>query len=122
LRSSEITSLSDLLKQSSVEQQVLDSTISVPAGQRRAWPIIVDRNRMSNPELEGSFSSSGGVGGNIRVLVLNHNAIVYDSGRTTNGQVHVPLSAGVYQLVLDNGASAIFARSVTADFKLHYIR
>jgi len=55
LRSSEVTSLADLLKQNTVEQQLLASTVSVPAGQSRMWSIVVDRNRMSNPELRFLF-------------------------------------------------------------------
>lgn len=122
MHSTEITQLSDLARQNTVVQAILDSTISVPAGNRRAYPIVVDHNRMASPELEGSFSSSGGLGGNIRVLVVSQNGVLYDSGRVTNGNVHVPLAAGTYQLVIDNSGSAMFPRNVTGDFKLHYVR
>jgi len=122
LRSSEITSLADLAKQNTVVKDVLDSTISVPAHEQRVVPIVVDRNRMSNPELEGSFSSKGGAGGNVRVAVLDQNTVVYDSGRTTNGRIQLPLRAGPYRLVIDNSGSALFARNVTCDFKLHYVK
>ena len=122
LHNSEVTQLSDLAKQNTVEQEVMDSTVSVPAGHRRAFPILVDHNRMANPELEGTFSSKGGLGGNIRVFVVGQNGVLYDSGRTTSGTVHVPLAAGAYQLVIDNTGSAMFARSVTGEFKLHYVR
>jgi S1-C subfamily serine protease len=122
LRSSEITSLADLAKQNTVVKEVLDSTISVPAHEQRVVPIVVDRNRMSNPELEGSFSSKGGAGGNVRVAVLDQNAVVYDSGRTTNGRIQLPLRAGNYRLVIDNSGSSLFGRNVTCDFKLHYVK
>ena len=114
--------VSALAKQNTVEQPIMESTISVPAHERRLFPIMIDRNRMANPELDGSFSSQGGVGGNIRVMVIGQTGIVYDSDRTTDGTLRLPLPAGVYQLVLDNSCSAMFARSVSGDIKLHYVR
>jgi S1-C subfamily serine protease len=122
LHDSTITSLADLAKQNTVVKQVLGSTISVPAHQRRVLPIVVNPHQMSNAELKGSFSSRGGVDGVIRIMVLNQNSVVYDSGRTTTGTVHLPLRAGTYQLVLDNTRSALFPRSVTSDFNLCYVK
>jgi S1-C subfamily serine protease len=122
LQSSEVTPLADISKQNTVEQEVLSSTISVPAHQRRVFTIAVNRNRMSNPELEGTFTSSGGVGGEVRVFVVTQNTTVYDSGRAASGSVHLKLGTGIYQLVIDNSASALFPRSVTADFKFHYVK
>lgn len=122
LQNAETTTLADLARQNTVEQPVLESTISVPAHNRHNFLIAVDRNRMSDAELDGSFSSSGGLGGQIRVLVVGQNVLLYDSGRTTNGTIHLKLPAGAYQLVIDNSGSAMFARSVSGDFKLHYVR
>lgn len=123
LTASDLTSLADLAIQNTVEQPILESTISVPAHDHRAFPILIDRNRMSNPELEGSFSSTGGFGGNIRVLVIGQQGgVLYDSGRVTTGTLRVQLPAGAYQLIIDNSASAVFPRNVTGDFKLHYVR
>lgn len=122
LRSSEFTTLSDLAKQNTVEQEIVSSTISVPAHQRRAFAVFVDQNRMADPELVGTFSSSGGFGGEIRVLVATANNVLYDSGRTTSGRLHLPLGSGLYQVVIDNTGSAMFPRSVSADLKFHYIK
>ena len=122
LHSSDLITLRELAQQNTVEQEIVGSTISVPAHQRRAFTIVVDGNRMADPELDGTFSSSGGLGGQIRVYVAATNNVVYDSGRTTNGTIRVPLGAGIYQLVIDNTESAMFPRSVTADFKLHYVK
>ena len=122
LRNSDVTVLSELAKQNTVDQEVMESTISVPAGNRRAFPILVDHNRMADSKLEGTFSSTGGVGGNIRVLVVGQNRVLYDSGRANSGTVHVALAAGSYQLVIDNSGSAMFPRSITGDFKLHYVK
>lgn len=122
LRSSEVTTLSDLAKQNMVEQEIVGSTISVPAHQRRAFAVFVDRNRMADPALDGTFSSSGGFGGEIRVYVATANTVVYDSGRTTSGRLHLPLGPGLYQVVIDNTGSAMFPRSVSADLKFHYVK
>jgi S1-C subfamily serine protease len=122
LHDSTITSLENLAKQNTVVKQLLGSTISVPAHQRRVLPIVVNPHQMSNAELKGSFSSRGGADGVIRIMVLNQNSVVYDSGRTTTGTVHLPLRAGTYQLVLDNTRSAVFPRSVTSDFNLRYVK
>jgi S1-C subfamily serine protease len=122
LRSSELTTLSDLAKQNIVEQEIVGSTISIPAHQRRAFAVFVDRNRMADPGLDGTFSSSGGFGGEIRVYVATANNVVYDSGRTTSGRLHLPLGPGLYQVVIDNTGSAMFSRSVSADLKFHYVK
>jgi S1-C subfamily serine protease len=122
LRSTDVTSLSDLAKRNTVVKQLLASSVSVPAHERRVLPIVVDRNQMANPQLEGSFSSKGGAGGNIRVAVLNQRGVVYDSGRTTNGEIQLSLRPGAYQLVLDNSGSMMFSRTVTCDFKLRYVK
>jgi hypothetical protein len=55
-------------------------------------------------------------------MVVNQNSVVYDSSRTASGTVHLPLKAGTYQLVVDNTGSALFARSVTSDFNLRYVK
>jgi S1-C subfamily serine protease len=122
LHSSQITSLADLAEQNTVSHDVLATTISVPAHQQRVVPILVDRNLMASPELEGTFSSSGGAGGNVRVAVLSQGMAVYDSGRTNSGTMHLPLRAGAYQLVIDNSGSVMFARNVTCDIKLRYVK
>jgi len=118
----DVTTLADLAKQNTVEKQLVGSTLSVAAGQRFMLPITVDQNQMASPELEGSFSSSGGAGGKIRVVVLDQNSAVYDSGRAKDGTIKVPLKTGTYRLVLDNTGSLMFARSVTADLKLRYVK
>ena len=94
LQSADLTSLGDLARQNTVEQQIVGSTLSVPAHQRRAYTIVVDRNHMADPKLDGTFSSAGGFGGEIRVYVAMGNELIYDSGRTTSGTIHVPLFAG----------------------------
>jgi S1-C subfamily serine protease len=123
LHSGTLTTLSDLSRGNTVVRELVNSTISVPARQRVSWPLEIDRNHMTSPELQGSFSSTGGMGGNIRVVVASQQGgLVYDSGRTTSGTVHMPLTAGRYVVVVDNTESMMFPRSVTADFSLKYVK
>lgn len=122
LHSSDLTSIEDIARQNTVEEQVVGSTISVPAHERRAFTIAVNRNSMADAELDGTFSSTGGLGGQIRVFLATQNSVIYDSGRTVSGTVHLPLGPGIYQLVIDNSGSMMLPRSVTADFKFHYVK
>jgi S1-C subfamily serine protease len=117
-----LTTLSDLSRENAVVRGLVNSTFSVPAKQRVSWPLEIDGNHMASPELQGSFSSTGGMGGNIRVFVQGQQGVVYDSGRTASGIVHMPLASGRYVVVVDNSGSVMFPRSVTADFSLKYVK
>ena len=79
---------------------------------------------MDDAELKGSFQSSGGMNGKIRVFVRDQgtNRILYDSLLQSNGAVDVKLQPGAYILVMSNAASIMFARTVTTDLALHYVR
>ncbi len=123
LHNGTVTTLADLSRENTVVRELVNSTISVPAKQRVSWPLSIDRNHMASPELQGTFNSTGGLGGNIRVVVASQQGgLVYDSGRTTSGTVHMPLNAGRYVVVVDNTGSIMFPRSVTADFSLKYVK
>jgi len=120
-----LTSLSDLTTRNTVVQPLLSSTVTVAAGQNYELPpIVIDENRMDDAELGGNFQSSGGVGGRIRVIVQNRqtNAILYDSGRVTTGQFFSKLDPGVYRVVLDNGGSLAFPRTVAVRLALRFVR
>jgi len=123
LHSGTLTTMSDLSRENAVVRELVNSTFSVQAKQHVSWPLEIDVNHMASPELQGSFSSAGGMGGNIRVFVQSQQGgLVYDSGRTTSGTVHLPLKAGRYAVVVDNSGSMMFPRSVTADFSLKYVK
>ena len=67
-----LTSLSDLTTRNTVVQTLMNSSVTIAAGQSyQLPPIVIDENRMDNAELGGNFQSSGGVGGRIRVIVQN---------------------------------------------------
>ncbi|MHB8734792.1 MAG: S1C family serine protease [Terriglobales bacterium] len=114
--------LAEVAHANTVADSICDQVLSIPAGRQIAWTINVDPNRMSNAELDGGFSSSGGLGGNIRVEVLHGQQVLYDSGRVMQGQVHQDLSAGSYSLIIDNTGSALFGRNVQAHLYLSYVK
>ncbi len=117
-----VSSLAEIVQSNTVVQEVFGASVSIPAHQFMTRPFTVDRNRMSVPQLDGSFTSSGGLGGNIRVFVQQNDRIVYDSGRSTSGNVHLKLQPGTYQLVFDNRGSAMFPRTVSGAFTLRYVQ
>ena len=123
MANTEVGSLQDLIARNTVVQPLIRSTFSVPARQRQSWSFVVDGDRMANPELVGSFSSTGGLGGQVQFLVVTaENQELYDSGRTTGEAVRVSLPVGKCTLVFDNSVSLVFPRNVTADFSLRYVR
>jgi len=103
-----------------VTSLLLDDTISVPAGEVRAWYFTVPAN-VEDPQLIGSFSSAGGVGGNIQIQILVGSATVYSTPRVTHGRINLGLiSPANYTVVFDNRGSVMFKRDVTVRLELHY--
>lgn len=122
LNSTNLTQLQQVARENTVESNLLASTITVPAGQSVTYPINIDRNKMASPELDGTFSSSGGMGGNIRLLLTDGSQVIYDSGRVSSGNIHLPLKPGTYGLVVDNRGSLMFPRNVNANINLRYVK
>jgi S1-C subfamily serine protease len=120
-----LTPLADLTVQNIVVRSLLNSTVTIAAGQNYELPpIVIDENGMSDAELVGRFQSSGGVGGNIRVYVQNAqtNGILYNSGRVRSGQFGLRLKPGIYRLVISNSESLTFPRTVTALLGLRFVK
>jgi S1-C subfamily serine protease len=117
-------SLTEVAQENTVSENVLDGPMAIPARGNRAWTITLDRNRMSNPALDGQFQSTGGADGLIRLAVAcNPGGLLYDSRRVTYAQVHVDLpSEGACQLMIDNSASLMFGRTVTGTIALRYVK
>jgi S1-C subfamily serine protease len=118
-----LTSLSDLAAQNTVVRPLLNSTMTIAAGQKLEWPVVIDE-RMDNAEIRGAFHSSGGVGGRIRVFVADTvaNRLLYDSGRVESGQFDLKLRPGGYRLVCDNTESLVFPRTVAIGFALRFVK
>jgi S1-C subfamily serine protease len=119
-----LTTLSELTAQNTVVRPLLNSTVSIAAGENYELPILIDENEMDNAEFGGNFQSYGGVGGHIRVFVQEqgNGRILYNSGRVTSGQFGLALHPGAYRLVISNTESLLFPRTVTALFGLRFVK
>lgn len=93
--------------------------------------ICVD-NRMSDAYLRGDFHANGGLGNDIKVLVMSEEDYVnwangheanalYSSGRKTAGSFNLALrEPGTYRVVYDNGFAFIFRKTVASRVTLEY--
>jgi hypothetical protein len=111
---------------------LISGSFSLSARSVKAVPVPVT-NGMSNVRLVGRFSAAGGMGNDVEVLLFDHRddftnwtnghaaKVMYQSGRTTVGNLNVPLPAtGGYTLVFSNTFAFFLPRTITADVKLEY--
>jgi len=81
--------------------------------------------------VDGTFSAAGGADDMIFAYVLDEDAFatfkneqpastVYNSGKVTQGSIHVPISPGTYYLVFDNKFSRDASKAVQVAVTLHY--
>jgi len=114
--------LSDVVAENTVTENVLDGSVTISAGQMRSWSIAVNPNKMSNAEVNGQVSSTGGVNGKITLALYYQGQPVF-SCRETACEIHQDVATpGVYTLTLDNRESTLFARTVTGQVSLKYVR
>jgi len=114
--------LSEVTAENTVTENALNGSVTIPAGQARSWNIVVNPNKMSNAEVHGQVSSTGGMGGKITLALYYQGRPVF-SCRESVCEIHQDIaSPGVYTLTLDNRASPIFARTVTGQVSLKYVR
>jgi len=114
--------LSDVATENTVTENLLDGSVSVPQGQARTWNITVNPNSMSNAEVHGQIFSIGGLDGKITLALVYQGQPIF-SCRERVCQIHQSImNPGIYTLVLDNRVSPIFARTVTGQVSLKYVR
>jgi hypothetical protein len=114
--------LSDIAAENTVTQDVLNGSMTVERGQAKSWNITVDPNHMSNAEVHGQVSSMGGADGKITLLLAYQGRPIF-SCRERACEIHQSItSPGVYTLILDNRISPIFARTVTGEVALKYVK
>lgn len=122
LNSGSPRSLADVAAENTVVQDVLNGSITIPNGQARTWNITVNPNVMSNAEIHGQISSTGGLDGKITLAVYFQNQPIYTC-RETACAIHQDIVApGTYVLMLDNRPSPIFPRTVTGQISLKYVK
>jgi S1-C subfamily serine protease len=113
--------LSDIAAENTVTENVLDGSVTIPQAQARTWNITVNSNKMSNAEVHGQVSSTGGMDGKITLALYYQNQPIYTC-RERACEIHKDIVApGIYTLVLDNRISPIFARTVTGQISLKYV-
>jgi hypothetical protein len=114
--------LSDIAAENTVTENALDGSVTIPAGQARTSNITVDPNKISNAEVHGQVSSRGGIDGKITMALYYQGQPIY-SCNDTACEIHQEIvNPGAYILMLDNRSSPIFARTVTGQISLKYVR
>ncbi|MGC1482504.1 MAG: S1C family serine protease, partial [Candidatus Acidiferrum sp.] len=114
----------DVTAENTVTNDLLDGSVAVPAQRSKDWPFFVNENQMSNVEIAGQVSSTGGMGGKITLALYRAGQPkpVY-SCRETSCAIHqkgfVP---GAYVLKLDNRESKLFPRTVTGKLSLRFVK
>jgi S1-C subfamily serine protease len=123
LGSAPARSLAEVATENTVVQDVLKGSLSVPAGQARTWQIQVNPNLMSDAELHGEIRSTGGFGGQVTLSLYYGDRLIYNCPRQTQCAIHEDLSqSGSYTLFLDNRQSLMFAREVSGQIELRYVK
>jgi S1-C subfamily serine protease len=114
--------LSEVAAENTVTQNVIDGSVTIPPRQARTWNIAVNRNSMSNAEVSGQISATGGSDGKITLMLAYEGRPIF-SCRERDCEIHQAIAnPGVYTLVLDNRISPIFARAVTGQIALKYVK
>jgi Trypsin-like peptidase domain len=114
--------LADVAAENTVTENVLDGSVTILRGQARSWNIAVNPNKMSNAEVHGQISSTGGADGKITLMLAYQGQPIF-SCRERACEIHQSITnPGVYTLVLDNRISPIFAREVAGQIALKYVK
>jgi S1-C subfamily serine protease len=122
LSSGSVRPLAEVAAENTVIQDALDGSVTIPNGQARTWNIVVNPNIMSNAEIHGEVTSSGGMDGKITLALYLNTQPIY-SCRSNSCAIHQNIvTPGTYLLMLDNRVSPIFARTVTGQISLKYVK
>lgn len=114
--------LADVSAENSVTQNVLDGSMTIPPRQVRSWNLPVNPNTMSDAEVTGQISSVGGADGKITLMLVYQGHAIFTC-REKECAIHQAIAnPGVYTLILDNRISPIFAREVTGQITLKYVK
>ena len=93
------------------EQVIFDGQVQVGPTQRYALSFTTTAN-LRNGRFAGMVQATGGLGNDIRVVVMNGGAVAFDSGRRRSIVLSVDCSEpGQYTLIFDNGFS-LFGKTV----------
>ena len=113
--------LSDIAAENTVSTNVLNGSMTVPPRQVRSWNIPINQSQ-GNAELDGQISSVGGADGKITLMLAYQGRPLFTC-RERACEIHQSIaSPGIYNLILDNRISPIFAREVTGQISVKYVR
>jgi S1-C subfamily serine protease len=124
LKSGNLRTLADVTSENTVTNDVLDGSLTVPAQKAQTWKFVVNPNTMSNPEITGDVTSSGGTDGKITLALYmqGQNQPLYTCWNTACSIHKKLVGSGIYVLALDNQQSPLFARSVTGKLSMKYVK
>ena len=112
-------------------ETIVKGVITVSPASYKAFPFYVPSG-VANVHVEGSFTTSGGIGNDIQVIIMDSTAfqnwknghevsVYYTSGKLTTSSFDVSLPSGeTYYLVLDNAFSLISSKNVDIEATLVY--
>src|SRR6516162_9462956 len=124
LKSGTLRRHADVTAENTVTNDVLDGSLMVPAQKAQTWNFVVNPNTMSNAEIVGAVTSSGGMDGKITLVLYKQgqDQPLY-SCWDSSCSIHQKLAgAGTYVLALDNRQSPIFARTINGKLSMKFVK
>ncbi len=124
LKTGTLRSLGDVTAENTVTNDVLDGSVTVAAQKAQSWNFIVNPNVMSNAEIFGDITSTGGMDGRITLaLYLQGQPQPLYSCRNTTCSIHQKVVApGTYVLALDNRESPMFPRTINGKLSMRFVK
>jgi S1-C subfamily serine protease len=124
LKGGTLRQLAAVTAENTVMNDVLDGSVTVAAQKAQSWNFTVNPNMMSNVEILGDITSTGGMGGKITLaLYMQGQPNPLYSCRETACSIHQKLAApGTYVLALDNRESPMFPRTVNGKLSMRYVK
>lgn len=97
---------------------LMNGSINVQPRNSHQIPFEIDAN-VTSATLRGAGRAAGGLGNDIRVLVVRGTDIIYNSGQQSVFSLNLLLNQpGAYRLVLDNTFSTLSQKTVAANVSL----
>jgi hypothetical protein len=111
----------------SQREPLTPESFTVPAGQIQYYTFTLT----GSGRVVGRFEASGGTGNDIEAVITDadnfenwkngHQArVMYQSGKTTVGNINTLLGPGTYYLAFNNGFSVVTAKTITSSIVLNH--
>ncbi len=116
------TSLANVAAENTVRQNIFSGSLTIPAAHARMWTFALNPNVMSDAGIQGYVTSTGGLDGKISVTVVFQGQPIYQCRANACDVQQDVVSPGIYTVLLDNRVSPIFARTVSGNIALKYVK